>query len=160
MHLVLTFPASWTVLELDTGLRCAVAPGHPGTPDLLIDVGPLFPLPEDAEAWTDAALNQDVPPGAVVERTESTPATTALGWPVKLVHARVMVEEAGGKRAVAERRLSALYSFNEWAGHAVARATDGPRWEAHLAEIMEALRSGRPDWSGPDVVAALVDLWR
>jgi len=160
MQLVLAFPANWPVVDIADGLRCGVVPGRPGTPDLLIDVAPLFPLPEDVEAWTDAALRRDVPPGAVVERTESASATTALGWPVALVCARVGLDDADGRTAVVERRMSALYAFNEWAGHAVARGTSEARWEAHLSEIVEVLRSGRPDWSGPDVVAALIDLWR
>ena len=147
MQLQLTIPESWTVA--DAGKRIwRVAP------DVVVQAYPLFALPDH---WPDAVapfLALDLPPGASVRRVSASDDKTALGSPVHVE--RVEIVAAGGA-GVLEERLAALYLFQEWGGRAVARAAGrgvlGPR----EAELMDVLRSGRPDYRGH--IAAIAQIF-
>lgn len=93
--------------------------------------------------------------------------TTALGWPVRVVHAALVAGAAGPGEGggggepgrVVEHRLCALYRFFSYGCVALLRVADVALFEQHRQALLELLLTGRPDWSGGPV-AALSELYR
>jgi hypothetical protein len=165
MQLALALPEAWPVKVFDNGRRCAIVPGHAGTPDLVIDIDPLVPTPDDPRAWIDFSVARDLPGNARPKLVHSVDSSTTLGWPMQILHVvllEVHKDKDGEqeKEILAETRLAAFYKFNEYAGHAMVRGTHVERWEAHRGQLLEILQTGRPDYRSPNVIAAISELFR
>ncbi len=157
MHLALAVPEDWEVRSFATGRRVVVVPPLPpgGAPDLVVDIDPLIPTPDDLRPWIAAAMARDLPRGATVRTLAAQTGSAQVGWPMELVHA--LVVDATG--AQVEIRLGAFYKLNEWCAHALVRATDAARFEAARARLTELRAGARPVWKGRDDVVCLADLW-
>ena len=132
-----------------------IVPGHEATPDLLIDVDPLSPRPDDLRAWIDHTIAREIPAHTRVQVVNSVETQTAVGWPVQVLHVVVLDRED----RLAEVRLVAFYKLSAHAGMAMIRGTHADRWERHRAKLLEILLTGRPDYRGRHVVAAIDDLF-
>jgi hypothetical protein len=157
MQLTLPVPDGWEVRSFENGRRVVIVPPLPagGVPDLVVDLDPLVPAPDDPRAWIAAAMARDIPAGASVVTLAAQPGKTSVGWPMELVHAQV-VDAAG---ATLEIRLGGFYKLNEWGGHALVRSTSAPRFEAARAQLTELLVEARPSWRSREIVTCLADLW-
>ena len=150
MELQLTIPASWTVADVAKRIWRFSTSG----PDVVVQTYPLFALPDH---WPDAIapfLALDVPAGASVRRVSSGDGKTALGSPMHVE--RVEIVGAGGA-GVLEERLAALYLFQEWGGRAVVRAAGRAVLGPREAELMDVLKSGRPNYRGH--IAAIAQIF-
>jgi hypothetical protein len=159
MQLALALPETWPLKVFENGRRCAIVPGHTNTPDLVIDIDPLVPTPDDARSWIDFSIARDLPGASRPKLVHSVDTQTALGWPMQILHV-VLLEVRDEKEILSETRLAAFYKFNEYAGHAMVRGTHVERWETHRAQLLEILQTGRPDYRGPQVIAAIAELFR
>jgi tetratricopeptide (TPR) repeat protein len=109
-------------------------------------------LPDDQQAWVRRTLIEDAPPARLVVGADET-TTTAAGWPLRIVEARL----EGADGAVIEHRLAAFYAFFEHAATVLARCADGPRFAALVPDLRAALAAATPVWT--DEPAALAQLW-
>ena len=157
MQLALPIPDGWEVRSFENGRRVVIVPPLPpgGVPDLVVDIDPLVPAPDEPRVWIATAMARDAPAGATVQTLSAQPGTAQVGWPMELVHARI-VDAAG---ALVEIRLGGFYKLNEWGGHALVRATSQERFVAARAQLTEILVGARPIWKSRDEVTCLADLW-
>jgi hypothetical protein len=122
---------------------------------VVIEVEPLIPIPEEARPWIEAGMARDLPAGGALGEIAAVSSTNDLGWPMEIVGAAVL----DGSGRVLEQRIGAFYKFSEWGGHALVRARDAAALAETRAAILAALRSGKPEWKGPYVIACIADLW-
>lgn len=102
---------------------------------------------------------------ARLDKTEATQTTT--GFPLWLAYSQVIVRSGSGEagsldsdaaRTPIQVRVHAFYQFLEYAAEVVIVATSAARLQAHLDELVQLLKSAKPDFRGPQVVA-LSELW-
>jgi hypothetical protein len=157
VQLALAIPVGWPVHPLDDGRRVVIVPPVPasGGPDLVVEIGPLIPAPEDPREWMAATMARDVRPGTTAHILAVNETVSTVGWPMEIAQGNVV----DAAEAIVETRLGAFYKLNEWAAHALVRALDVSRWEAAREAIAEMLLKARPSWQSRRVIAALIELW-
>lgn len=81
------------------------------------------------------------------------------GWPLRILHATVLNAGRweGGERL---HRFVAHYQFFEHEGEALLQVGSEMLWTEHQSEILALLRSGWPQFTPPEGVAALSELWQ
>src|SRR6185503_14928798 len=146
MKTVLAWPPSWSLAEWsDEGFTLVVDPEG-----LTLEVLAPRYRTRDTSILARERLERGLPPGAL-QIARTTRLTTACGWPLDLVDAAVI--ERG---EVIEGRMAAVYQFLDHAAVALVRSRRQTLLGKHRAQVVEALRSARPAWSGARVLA---DLW-
>jgi hypothetical protein len=136
MRIVLTLPDGWR--EEVRGDRFVVtAPGGSTT----IVVHPLGANP-NLDDVARAALAWEAPGKAEPKVSKDEEAESTLSWPIRILHG-----EVGG-----DHRVCVVYRFLEYTGAAVASfGTSAPGDAAR--DVIDVLRTGRPDWSSKEIVA-------
>jgi hypothetical protein len=124
-----------------------------GTPldlsrELSIIITPMEDRMERWAGWRERVLRAGVPAFARVEVTCDQPSTSALDWPVHVIDSTIV----GADGKVIEARVSVLYAMLEWCAAVIFRGRPA-RVAAERERAMRVLRSGRPDWSRPEIVA-------
>lgn len=167
MQILLAVPGHWPIQAMPDGAARVIVPGHEMSPDLWLTVRPLFPLPLDPRRWVQTAPLAVESEGQIarLEKTEAT--QTTAGFPLWLAYSQVVdrnsFSEGGGPGAHAaptpiQVRVHAFYQFLEYAAEEVIVATSAARLQAHVDELVQLLKSAKPDFRGPQVVA-LSELW-
>jgi hypothetical protein len=153
----MTIPAGWSVRTLEDGRRVIVVPPVPenGRPDLVVEIGPLVPAPEDPREWMTATMARELRAGTTAHITAVNESISTVGWPMEVAQGTVVDANEG----LVETRLGAFYKLNEWAACALVRALDLPHLDTMREPIAEMLLSARPSWSSRRVIAALIELW-
>lgn len=147
MLLELDLPDGWTLQGRPDTHRTVVTGLGP-----VIELGPLAALPDEPRRWIESVMVQALPPGTRLGPPSEVNLQNDLGWPMECVRAEVQTPEG----QVLEQRLGAFYKFNEWVAFALVR---GRSLDDALPAISAALKSGRPRWQSPTVIAAIAELW-
>ncbi len=167
MQVQLAVPGHWPIQEQPDGATRVIVPGHEHSPDLWLTVRPLLPLPLDPRRWVQTAPLAVESDGQIarLDKTEAT--QTTAGFPLWLAYSQVTVRSGSGEagsldanvaRTPIHVRVHAFYQFLEYAAEVVIVATSSARLQAHLDELVQLLKSAKPDFRGPQVVA-LSELW-
>jgi hypothetical protein len=145
MRFTLTIPPALTQAWRAVSATRVEAPGF------AIELLGMQPLPDDLDAWITAVLDRDLPISATIARGPAADRATELGWPMRLVDARV----ARGADAL-EIRVAAFYRFFEYGAVALGRAA-APVARAQAEAALAILATAEPDWS--DEIVAVHQLW-
>jgi hypothetical protein len=151
VELSLALPPEWTVRAYDDGRRLVTLTADA----LVLELGPLLPLPDEPRRWIEATMGGDLTEGQRPGGLTPVEAASELGWPMEVVSAPIL----GVDGEPVEQRLGAFYKFNEWVAHALVRARDQATLDQAREPLLAVLRTGRPRWQSPYVIAALADLW-
>ena len=168
VRLRLEIPESW---QEKSGAPKGVRVVEPA-PGVTVTIEPLRALPRELRAWGDEVVMAGVDPTMYRVRNVDD-LHTVRGWPVTIFFSDItsMLPESptvleghahapqlyGGSSftgagspsgpRVLQRRLHALYLFDEYCGVASARSADLARFDALLPELRRVLLTGEPDWT-------------
>lgn len=130
---------------------------HPGAvlepaTELELYVTPLLVLGGSMGPWRRSAMLWGLTPDHRLDVIAEKPGLSALEWPVRIAESVVNLADK-----VTEARITVFYILMEWGATVVLRGT--PEQVAGARErAMTFMLSGRPDWTGDEVVA-LADLY-
>jgi len=179
MHLKLEIPGSWLPKPQRPRAKLVVYEPAPG---VTLTLEPLRPLPTDLREWGDEIVLRGVDLSMYRIRNVDD-LHTVRGWPVSIFFSDILSilpesSEVGESQAhaprlfgeqpsfmppsaprVLERRLHALYIFDEHCAAACARSADTTRFDDLMPELRRVLLTGEPDWSG-ERVTSLHELFR
>jgi hypothetical protein len=111
-----------------------------GEERLVVTIGPLIPMPADFTASAAELLQWEVRATATIAVIDDRVGRSALGWPVRVVGARVV----GPDGAVLESRLAVFFELLD---HGAAVLARGARALERRAELLAVLDGARPEWA-------------
>lgn len=124
------------------------------TPDVSLQLGPLRTVAGDPAELLRELLAFEIEAGGKVVLLEDETGESAVGWPLRLCHAAVML-----KNVTIEHRLCAFYRFFEYGAVAILRVRGELFFSLQKDALRELLRTGRPDWAS-GAITGLHELFR
>lgn len=145
MKLIFELPEPWVATNHEDRVRW----GRMDT-GVIIDVGPLEPLPDDRKAWGERIVYRSVPTGGFVTQTDIYTGEMTRGWVATVV--TTVVQDPARQPLFAE--INYVFELVYYGGVITCRIPRGEsrRYEDDLRpQITEAIMDAHPDFTRGDV---------
>jgi len=153
LRLAIEFPASWSVATESDGRARAIVPGYEVSPDLIIELSAIEPMPpEFDERLLARYVGSGVSSNATLRIQDVGKLTSAANRPVTIVRAGVHDGEGG----LIEQRLAAIYDLGHYVAAVLVIGRNAARWNALVRSLEDVVLGAVLDWSGPP--ACLADI--